>query len=108
MLKKWNSLSLVVRIGIGLIIGAILGLTLPGLTWIGVLGKLFVGALKAIAPLLVFVLVSSSLANARGGNMKKFRTVIFLYLFSTQHALCRDRSRTGQFHPPGLHYAGRT
>ena len=83
MLKKWNSLSLVVRIGIGLIIGAILGLTLPGLTWIGVLGKLFVGALKAIAPLLVFVLVSSSLANARGGNMKKFRTVIFLYLFST-------------------------
>ena len=40
MLKKWNSLSLVVRIGIGLIIGAILGLTLPGLTWIGVLGKL--------------------------------------------------------------------
>ena len=74
MLKKWNSLSLVVRIGIGLIIGAILGLTLPGLTWIGVLGKLFVGALKAIAPLLVFVLVSSSLANARGGNMKKFRT----------------------------------
>ncbi len=83
MIKKWNSLSLVIRIGIGLIIGAILGLTLPGLTWIGVLGKLFVGALKAIAPLLVFVLVSSSLANARGGNMKKFRTVIFLYLFST-------------------------
>ena len=44
MIKKWNSLSLVIRIGIGLIIGAILGLTLPGLTWIGVLGKLFVGA----------------------------------------------------------------
>ena len=83
MIKKWNSLSLVIRIGIGLVIGAILGLLFPGLTWIGVLGKLFVGALKAIAPLLVFVLVSSSLANARGGNMKKFRTVIFLYLFST-------------------------
>ena len=83
MIKKWNSLSLIVRICIGLVIGAILGLTLPGLTWIGVLGTLFVGALKAIAPILVFVLVASSLANAKGGNASKFRTVIFLYLFST-------------------------
>ena len=83
MVKKWNSLSLIVRILIGLIIGAILGLTVPGLSWISLLGSLFVGALKAIAPVLVFVLVASSLANARGGNMKKFRTVIFLYLFST-------------------------
>ena len=57
ILKKWNSLSLVVRILIGLLIGAALGLAVPGMTWIGVPGKLFVGALKAIAPLLVFVLV---------------------------------------------------
>ena len=83
MIKKWNSLSLIVRISIGLVIGAILGLTLPGLSWIGVLGTLFVGALKAVAPILVFVLVASSLANAKGGNAGKFRTVIFLYLFST-------------------------
>ena len=83
MLKKWNSLSLIVRISIGLIIGAVLGLTLPQLTWISVLGTLFVGALKAVAPILVFVLVASSLANAKGGNMSKFRTVIFLYMFST-------------------------
>ena len=83
MLKKWNSMSLIVRILIGLIIGVILGLAFPGLRWIRVLGTLFVGALKGIAPLLVFVLVSSSLANARGGGMAKFRTVIFLYLFST-------------------------
>ena len=83
LIKKWNSLSLIVRICIGLVIGAVLGLLLPGWTWIGVLGTLFVGALKAIAPLLVFVLVASSLANAKGNNMSKFRTVIFLYLFST-------------------------
>ncbi|MBR2258966.1 MAG: serine/threonine transporter SstT [Blautia sp.] len=83
LLKKWNSLSLIVRICIGLVIGAILGLTVPGWTWISVLGTMFVGALKAIAPILVFVLVSSSLANAKGGNASKFRTVIFLYLFST-------------------------
>ena len=85
LIKKWNSLSLIVRICIGLVIGAILGLALPGLTWIKVLGTLFVGALKAIAPILVFVLVSSSLANAKGGtgSAVKFRRVIFLYLFST-------------------------
>ena len=83
LLKKWNSLSLIVRILIGLIIGALLGFAAPGLTWIGVLGELFVGALKAIAPILVFVLVASSLANSKGGNMAKFRTVIVLYLLST-------------------------
>lgn len=83
MLKKWNSLSLILRISIGLVIGAVLGLAFPSLSWISILGTLFVGALKAIAPILVFVLVSSSLANAKGGNASKFRTVIFLYLFST-------------------------
>jgi serine/threonine transporter len=83
LIKKWNSLSLIVRICIGLVIGAVLGLLLPGWKWVAVLGTLFVGALKAIAQLLVFVLVASSLANAKGGNMSKFSTVIFLYLFST-------------------------
>ena len=83
IIRKWNSLSLIVRILIGLVIGAVLGFVAPGLTWLGVLGELFVGALKAIAPILVFVLVASSLANSKGGNMGKFRTVIVLYLFST-------------------------
>ena len=83
MIQKWNSMSLIVRILIGLIVGAVLGLLLPGLSFIKVLGTLFVGALKAIAPLLVFVLVASSLANAKGGGMSRFRTVIFLYMFST-------------------------
>ncbi len=83
MLKKWNSMSLIVRICIGLVIGTLLGMAVPGADWIGVPGTLFVGALKAVAPLLVFVLVSSSLANARGSNMSKFRTVIILYMFST-------------------------
>ena len=83
IIKKWNSMSLILRILIGLVIGAALGLLLPQFTWIGILGTLFVGALKAIAPVLVFVLVAASIANAKGGNAKKFRTVIFLYLFST-------------------------
>ena len=83
IIKTWNSMSLILRICIGLVIGAILGLLVPGASWIAILGTLFVGALKAIAPILVFVLVASSLANAKGGGMAKFRTVIFLYLFST-------------------------
>ena len=83
IIRKWSSLSLVVRILIGLVIGAVLGFAVPGFTWIGVLGTLFVGALKSIAPLLVFVLVASSLANAKGGNASKFRAVIALYLIST-------------------------
>ena len=83
IIKKWNSISLILRILIGLVVGAVLGLLLPKLTGIGILGTLFVGALKAIAPVLVFVLVSASIANAKGGNAGKFRTVIFLYLFST-------------------------
>ncbi len=76
-------MSLIARILIGLIVGAVLGFVAPGLKWIGVIGDLFVGALKAIAPILVFVLVASSLANSKGGSMAKFRTVIILYLFST-------------------------
>lgn len=83
VIRKWNSLSLIVRILIGLVIGAVLGFVLPGATWIGELGKLFVDALKAIAPILVFVLVAASLANSKGGSMAKFRTVIILYLLST-------------------------
>ena len=83
IIRKWNSTSLIIRILVGLVIGTALGFLAPGMTWLGVLGDLFVGALKAIAPILVFVLVASSLANSKGGNMKKFRTVIVLYLLST-------------------------
>ena len=83
IIKKWNSMSLILRILIGLIIGAILGFVVPKAAWIGVPGELFVGALKAIAPILVFVLVASSLANSKNNNMEKLRTVIVLYLVST-------------------------
>ena len=61
--EKWNSISLVLRILCGLIIGIILGLAIPKATVIIIFGDLFVGALKAIAPLLVFFLVMSALAH---------------------------------------------
>lgn len=83
LIKKWNSLSLVLRIAIGLVLGAALGILVPKLTAVGLLGTVFVGALKAIAPVLVFVLVASAIANAKGGVGNRFRTVIILYILST-------------------------
>ncbi|WP_297566611.1 serine/threonine transporter SstT [uncultured Faecalibaculum sp.] len=80
---RYNSTSLILRILIGLVIGVILALLLPGWTWIGEMGNLFVGALKAVAPVLVFVLVSSALAQNGQSLDKRFGTVIGLYMLTT-------------------------
>lgn len=86
--KTYCETNLILRILIGLIIGACLGIFLPGADIVGLFGDIFVGALKAIAPILVFVLVISSLANAGTGIGKKFRNVILLYMASTLLAAC--------------------
>ena len=83
LIKKWNSISLILRILIGMIIGVVLGLLVPQFKVVSILGSVFVGALKAIAPVLVFVLVMSALANASVGIGGRFRTVIILYMLST-------------------------
>ena len=83
VLKMYTETNLVIRIIIGLVIGVILGVFLPRLAIIGLLGDVFVGALRSVAPVLVFVLVISSLANAGSGIGKRFRTVIVLYMLST-------------------------
>jgi serine/threonine transporter len=66
-----------------LILGAILGIAVPQATGIAILGDVFVSALKAIAPLLVFFLVISSLCNAGKSHGGVIKTVIILYMFST-------------------------
>ena len=63
IVERYNKTSLIFRIIIGLVIGAVLGLISGNLGVIALLGDLFVGALKAIAPVLVFVLVVSALAQ---------------------------------------------
>lgn len=80
--RAWSSISLVKRIIIGLIIGALLGVFAPtDIEIISLLGTLFVSALKGVAPVLVFFLVISALANARAaGSMK---TIVILYMVST-------------------------
>lgn len=82
-LSRYTSTSLMLRIFIGLIVGALLGLLLPSWTGIGILGRMFVSALKGIAPVLVAVLVISSIAKAGKGLGPRFRTVISRYLLST-------------------------
>ena len=81
--NKWTDIALVKRILVGLILGAILGIAVPGATGIAILGDVFVSALKAIAPLLVFFLVISSLCNAGKSHGGVIKTVIILYMFST-------------------------
>ena len=75
--------NLMLRILIGVIIGAILALICPQYKSIAFLGTLFVGALKAVAPILVFILVTSSISKAQVGLGKKFRKIIVLYIMST-------------------------
>ncbi|MCI6737667.1 MAG: serine/threonine transporter SstT [Intestinibacter sp.] len=83
IIEKWNSISLVKRILCGLVIGAILGVVAKQATVIGLLGELFVGALKAVAPVLVFFLVMGSLAQHKDGQKSNMGTVIGLYLIAT-------------------------
>lgn len=83
IVKKYCETSIVIRIFIGLVIGALLGIACPSATVIGVLGSVFVGALKAVAPVLVFVLVVSAISKAQSGIGARFRTVVILYMLST-------------------------
>lgn len=79
--QKWNEISLIKRILVFLVFGAVLGVVAPTLTWLSIFGDLFVGALKAVAPILVFFLVIAALTNARAdGSMK---TIIALYVLCT-------------------------
>ena len=83
IIKSYNETNLVIRIAIGIILGIIIAIFLPKLSCITILGNLFVGALKAIAPILVLVLVISAIAQGSKKVDSRFNTVIFLYLIST-------------------------
>ena len=83
ILGFYTKTPLILRIAIGLVIGICLGLFLPQASFVAVFGNIFVGALKAIAPILVFVLVIASLSSAGKGIGKRFGRVIFFYMLST-------------------------
>lgn len=83
VVSKYNSIKLNYRIAVAILIGTLLGLFLPGQKWIGELGILFVGAMKGIAPILVFILIVNSLAKGKTSLDKRFGKVFAFYLVST-------------------------
>ncbi|MEY8295776.1 serine/threonine transporter SstT [Emergencia timonensis] len=89
LFKTWNKISLVKQIIIGLLIGIILALTVPEqVSGITILGDLFVGALKAVAPILVFFLVMSAISGHKSGQKTNMKSIIILYLVGTFAAGC--------------------
>ena len=84
LLLKFNQVSLVKRILVGLIVGGVLALTIPNATkWVSIFGTLFVGALKAVAPILVLFLVMNALSRHKKGQKTNMKSIIVLYLVGT-------------------------
>ncbi|WP_264738942.1 serine/threonine transporter SstT [Cytobacillus firmus] len=83
-ISKWNQISLVKRILLGIIAGIALALTIPKAAgWITIFGTLFVGALKAVAPILVFFLVMHAISKHKSGHKTNMKSIIALYGLST-------------------------
>ncbi len=84
LLQRLYGTSLVTQIAIGLVAGILLALLLPDAARaVAFIGKVFVSALKAVAPILVFVLVMASIANHKHGQETHIRPILFLYLLGT-------------------------
>ena len=83
IILTWKKTNLIKRISLGIFCGALLAVLFPKASAFGLLGEIFVGGLKAIAPLLVFSLVSNALSQQKKGQQSNMRTVIVLYLLGT-------------------------
>jgi len=83
LFTKWNQISLVKRIIIGIIVGLILALTVPNATGLSIFGSLFVGALKAVAPVLVLFLVMHAISVHKSGTKTNMKTILVLYAIGT-------------------------
>ncbi|KQL33371.1 serine/threonine transporter SstT [Psychrobacillus sp. FJAT-21963] len=84
LVVKWNQVSLVKRIVLGIIVGLILALTLPkAASWVSIFGSLFVGALKAVAPILVLFIVMHAIAVHKKGKKTNMKSILVLYALGT-------------------------
>ncbi|MDK4679578.1 serine/threonine transporter SstT [Kingella negevensis] len=84
IVELYRRVSLIWQIVIGLIIGALIGSVMPGAApTVGILGSLFVGALKAVAPFLVSILVTTAVAQHNEGTKTNMRPILFLYVLGT-------------------------
>ncbi|MBK0063280.1 MULTISPECIES: serine/threonine transporter SstT [unclassified Acinetobacter] len=81
MFSILSRLSLVTKIFIAIILGFFVALLFPSFTpYLSLLGELFIKALKSVAPILVFILVMSSIANFKVGHNANFRPILLLYV----------------------------
>ena len=77
LISKFANGNIVLQILVGIVIGVILATISPSTALsFGLLGSLFVGALKAVAPVLVFVIVAASIANQKQGQQTSMRPII--------------------------------
>lgn len=84
LITMYQRIGLVPLIIIGLILGVLIGWLAPNIgIALGLLGTLFVGALKAVAPVLVFVLVMAAISQHRSGNEVFVKPVIIMYMVGT-------------------------
>ncbi|MFK3989035.1 serine/threonine transporter SstT [Psychrobacter sp. NPDC064578] len=84
LIAMYQRIGLVTLIVIGLVLGTLIGWLAPSVgIALGILGTLFVGALKAVAPILVFFLVMAAICQHRSGNKVYVKPVLFLYLIGT-------------------------
>lgn len=84
--QAWTNINLVTRIIAGIVIGIAFALLLPDAAVIALLGSLFVGALKAVAPILVFVLVIHAVASHEAGKKTNMKMILGLYAVGTLSA----------------------
>ncbi|MGP5211038.1 MULTISPECIES: serine/threonine transporter SstT [Psychrobacter] len=84
LIAMYQRIGLVPLIIIGLVLGVFIGWLAPSIgIALGLLGTLFVGALKAVAPVLVFVLVMAAISQHRSGNEVYVKPVLIMYMFGT-------------------------
>ncbi len=84
LIARFASGNLVLQILVGIVLGVVLATISPeNAKDAGLIGSLFVGALKAVAPILVFILVAASIANQKQGQQTHMRPIIILYLIGT-------------------------
>lgn len=100
---RYNATSLILRIVIGLVVGAVLALAVPGAGWVEEFGSLFVGALKGIAPVLVFIIVASALAQGTSRLDRRFGTDLAVH---AHHLPGRRHCGGDQLPVPSDHRSG--
>ncbi len=84
LVSRYANGNLVLQILVGIVLGVVVAMISKELAMsFSILGTLFVGALKAIAPILVFVLVATAIATKEVGVQTEMKPIVVLYLIGT-------------------------